>query len=192
MQRERLVEKYKKATENLLNEQRQKVEEIKNKTPLLGLLKVKKPKHHSAASSDEEDKKPKLLTGDGVNPLAASINPFKGLTPFPNLAAAAAAGTPGYNSEAASEWMKTLSMFPYVPPVFPGMQAMYRAPPPFPVSANYRGTNPRPIRPRGRGRGRGGRGGYDGQSSSHYHYKNYDDDYEGDEDGYHHKSSRSR
>lgn len=203
LQRGRLVEKYKSATEKLVCDQRKIVQEIKNNTPLLGLLKSKSKKSGPIAASSEEDdtlstsnKKQKLngnITESNVPATAAPsasavINPFKAVTAA--LAAGAVPGT-AYSAEAASELMQSLSMFGYgMPPVFPGA-ALYRAPgpPPFPVSSNYRGFAPRP-RGRGRGRGmRGNRSGYDVHSSSYYNPKHYDDD-EGN--GYYHKSSRGR
>lgn len=164
--RERLVAKYKVATEKLLSDQKQKVEDIKNNTPLMGLLKSRKTKHSSDDSDHDNDKtkiakQPNAQTAP--NPTADGMNP---LNPFKNMAAM---NVGNYNSEAASEWMKSLSMFPYAPHMFPGL-GMYR-PPTFPVSVNYRGFAPR-MRARGRGRGRG-RGGYDGQSSSSSHYNNH-------------------
>jgi len=216
LQRGRLVEKYKSATEKLVCDQRKIVQEIKSNTPLMGLLKNKPKK---AASSEEDDtlstsnKKHKLngniaessvpASGAGVAQSAkanadAVLNPFKAVT----AALAAGAAVPGsaaaaaYSAEAASEWMQSLSMFGYgMPTVFPGA-ALYRAPgpPPFPVSSNYRGFAPRP-RGRGRGRGiRGSRSGYDGHSSSYYNPKHYDNDRYDDDEGnsYYHKSSRGR
>ncbi|XP_064553511.1 A-kinase anchor protein 17A isoform X1 [Drosophila montana] len=217
LQRGRLVEKYKSATEKLVCDQRKIVQEIKTNTPLMGLLKSKSKKSSStaAASSEEEgtigNKRHKVngKVVDASVPAAVAaqtasananvvINPFKAVTAA--LAAGAVPGTAAaaaYNAEAASEWMQSLSMFGYgMPTVFPGA-ALYRAPgpPPFPVSSNYRGFAPRP---RGRGRGRGMRGsrlGYDSHSSSYYNPKHYDgdcyDEVDGD-DNYYHKSSRGR
>ncbi|XP_062124667.1 A-kinase anchor protein 17A [Drosophila sulfurigaster albostrigata] len=209
VQRGRLVEKYKTATEKLVCDQRKIVQEIKSNTPLMGLLKSKSKKSGGTAASSEEEgessavnKKAKLngniVAANGNASTAAPavqpgvLNPFKAVTAA--LAAGAVPGTAAaaaYSAEAASEWMQSLSMFGYgMPPVFPGA-ALYRPPaaPPFPVSSNYRGFAPRP-RGRGRGRGRGGRAGYDGHSSSYYNPNHYDGD-EGD-DGYYHKSSRGR
>ncbi|XP_030245667.1 A-kinase anchor protein 17A [Drosophila navojoa] len=211
LQRGRLVEKYKCATEKLVCDQRKIVQEIKTNTPLMGLLKSKSKKIGTvAASSEEEDsattiKKQKLngnFIGANANAGAdaalsnsnAVLNPFKAVT-----AALAAGVVPGpsaaaaYNgaAEAASEWMKSLSMFGLgMPPVFPGT-ALYRAPgpSPFAMSSNYRGFA---SRGRGRGRGRGMRGSH---SFSYYNPKQYDNDrYEDDDggDGYYHKVSRGR
>ncbi|EDV93755.1 A-kinase anchor protein 17A [Drosophila grimshawi] len=213
LQRKRLVEKYKTATEKLVCDQRKIVHEIKTNTPLMGLLKSKSTKSTgagagAAASSEDEDnsmsgrRKHKLngnIADANANPATAAqaaLNPFKAVTAA--LAAGAVPGTAAaYSAEAANEWMQSLSMFGYgMAPVFPGA-ALYRpaGPPPFAVSSNYRGYAPRP---RGRGRGRGMRGsriGYDGHSSSYYNPKHYDngryDDDEGN-DGYYHKSSRGR
>ncbi|KAL7729563.1 hypothetical protein ACLKA6_007850 [Drosophila palustris] len=212
LQRGRLVEKYKSATEKLVCDQRKIVQDIKSNTPLMGLLKSKSKKSGAMAGSSEEDdtlstsnnKKHKLngnlaessgpATGGASSANAdAVLNPFKAVT-----AALAAGAVPGTAAAAASasEWMQSLSMFGYgMPPVFPGA-ALYRAPgpPPFPVSSNYRGFAPRP-RGRGRGRGiRGSRTGYDGHSSSYYNPKHYDADRYDDDggNGYHHKSSRGR
>lgn len=204
------MEKYKSATEKLVCDQRKIVQEIKSNTPLLGLLKNKSKKVGGGSSDEEETlgstgKKPKLngnLTGattSGATPPSATdnaaLNPFKAVTAA--LAAGAvpaAAAAAAYGAEAANEWMQSLSMFGYgMPGVFPGpAAALYRphGPPPFAVSANYRGFAPFP-RGRGRGRGRGGRSGYD----SYYNPKHYDndryDDEEGD-NGYYHRSSRGR
>lgn len=196
--RERLVAKYKAATEQLLIDQRKLVESLKNYTPLMGLLKNKKDKQKNLSDDSDGDEKRKLAT-TGLNPLATSTSAAAGLAldpanPFKSMSDMAK----NYNSEAASEWMKSLSMFPYAPPVFPGLSTMYR-PPTFP----YRGYAPR-IRGRGRGRGRGARGGYDGQqsssSSSHYNsykYGSHDNrdyryDHHGEEVSSYHKSSYSR
>lgn len=198
IQRERLVEKYKAATEKLVCDQRKIVQDIKSNTPLMGLLKSKAKKSTAAEASSDDDaavsKKHKATNGVSNGPSArpslandpnAAMNPFKAVAA---MAAGAVPGTANYNAEAASEWMKSLQMFGYgLPGVFPG--ALYRPPAPFPVSSNYRGYAPRP-RIRGRGRGsslRGSRSGYD----SYYNPKHdrYDD--EGD-NGYYHKSSRGR
>lgn len=212
LQRGRLVEKYKSATEKLVCDQRKIVQEIKTNTPLMGLLKSKSKKiGTAAASSEEEDSaitiKKQKLNGNFIGASASAgadaalsnanavLNPFKAVTAalaagaVPGPAAAAAA----YNgaAEAASEWMQSLSMFGLgMPPVFPGT-ALYRAPgpPTFAMSSNYRGFAPRA---RGRGRGRGMRGSH---SFSYYNPKQYDNDrYEEDDggDGYYHKSSRGR
>ncbi|XP_030375763.1 A-kinase anchor protein 17A isoform X2 [Scaptodrosophila lebanonensis] len=219
LQRGRLVEKYKTATEKLVCDQRKIVQEIKSKTPLMGLLKSKTRKSNANnSSSDDEDaedttKKHKIKNGTSnsnageqanvagigaVPPVPAAaaqqvLNPFKAVAA---LAAGAvpAAATAAYTAEAANEWMQSLSMFGYgMPGVFPG--ALYRPPLPFPVSSNYRGFAPR-ARGRGRGRGsRGGRGGYDGHSSSYYNPRHYDGDrYDDDEggDSYYHRSNRNR
>ncbi|KPU80470.1 uncharacterized protein Dana_GF18655, isoform C [Drosophila ananassae] len=198
IQRERLVEKYKAATEKLVCDQRKIVQDIKSNTPLLGLLKSKSKKSTAADASSDDDaaasKKHKATNGESNGPAArASLadDPNSALNPFKAVAAMAAGAVPGtanYNAEAASEWMKSLQMFGYgLPGVFPG--ALYRPPAPFPVSSNYRGFAPRPrLRGRGRGSGlRGSRSGYD----SYYNPKHdrYDD--EGD-NGYYHKSSRGR
>ncbi|XP_037948413.1 A-kinase anchor protein 17A isoform X2 [Teleopsis dalmanni] len=188
--RERLIEKYKIATEKLLNDQRKKVEDIKSKTPLSGLLKMKRTKK-SVSSDDEDDTagnennvvKTEPVTNDMTAANVTHMNPFKAVAA---LAAASSNGSPAYPPEMANEWMKSMSMFPYVPPVFSGLPTLYR-PPSFGVSMNYRGFAPRI---RGRGRGRRGRGGnYD----PYYHYKrnNYEDD-KYDENDYYHKSSRNR
>ncbi|XP_022217853.2 A-kinase anchor protein 17A [Drosophila obscura] len=205
IQRGRLVEKYKAATEKLVCEQRKIVQEIKSNTPLMGLLKSKSKKNSAAdCSSDDENARAasKRLKANGLataaapgavdslsNAASAALNPFK---PATAMSVGAVPGQAAYNAEAASEWMQSLSMFGYgLPGVFPG--ALYRPAAPFPVSSNYRGFAPRP-RGRGRGRGagfRGGRSGYEG-SSSYYNPKH---DRYGDEDndnGYHHKSSRGR
>lgn len=205
-QRGRLVEKYKSATEKLVCDQRKIVQEIKSNTPLLGLLKSKSKKIGGASSDEDETtsgKKPKLngnlpagATASGAAPPVATdnavLNPFKAVTAA--LAAGAVPAAAAYGAEAANEWMQSLSMFGYgMPAVFPGATAaLYRppGPPPFAVSANYRGFAPFP-RGRGRGRGRGGRPGYD----SYYNPKHYDNDRYDDEDGkngYYHKSSRGR
>lgn len=209
VQRGRLVEKYKTATEKLVCDQRKIVQEIKSNTPLLGLLKNKSKKIGGTSSDEDETssgKKSKLngnlaaaATAAGAAPSVATdnavLNPFKAVTAA--LAAGAvpaAAAAAAYGAEAANEWMQSLSMFGYgMPGVFPGATAaLYRppGPPPFAVSANYRGFAPFP-RGRGRGRGRGGRPGYD----SYYNPKHYDNDRYDDEDGsngYYHKSSRGR
>lgn len=200
--RDRLVEKYKMATEKLLTEQKKKVEEIKTKTPLMGLLKSSRHRRSESSDVDETKVKDKPIIAQNTTTDAASVSvvPNVGLNPlnpFKAVAALAAAGgaasgtlPPGYPPEAASEWMKSLSMFPYVPPVFGGMSALYRPPTAFPVSMNYRGYVPR-IRGRGRGsRGRG-RGGY--ETSYYNNYKNNYDDEQYDENDYRKESySRSR
>ncbi|XP_011208323.2 A-kinase anchor protein 17A isoform X2 [Bactrocera dorsalis] len=195
--RDRLVEKYKMATEKLLTEQKKKVEEIKTKTPLMGLLKSSRPRRSESSDVDETKVKDKPIIPQSTTDAASApavpnvgLNP---LNPFKAVAALAAApGTlpTGYPPEAANEWMKSLSMFPYVPPVFGGMSALYRPPTAFPVSMNYRGYVPR-IRGRGRGsRGRG-RGGY--ETSYYNSYKNNYDDEQYDENDYRKESySRSR
>ncbi|XP_023172925.1 A-kinase anchor protein 17A isoform X2 [Drosophila hydei] len=208
LQRGRLVEKYKSATEKLVCDQRKIVQEIKSNTPLMGLLKSKLKKSGPAAvSSEEEDSttviKKHKLNGNIAGPSAtlgdaaqsnAVLNPFKAVTAA--LAAGAVPGTAAaaaYNgaAEAANEWMQSLSMFGLgMPTVFPGT-AIYRAPgpPPFAMSSNYRGFAPRA---RGRGRGRGMRGNH---SFSYYNPKQYDTDrYEEDDgdDGYYQKASRGR
>ncbi|XP_017008382.2 A-kinase anchor protein 17A isoform X2 [Drosophila takahashii] len=192
IQRGRLVEKYKAATEKLVCDQRKIVQDIKSNTPLMGLLKSKSKKSSAPmdASSDDEvaaSKRHKL--GNGITDSATATDVNAALNPLKAVAAMAAVpGAGAYSAEAASEWMQSLSMFGYgLPGVFPG--ALYRPPAPFPVSSNYRGFAPRP-RGRGRGRGigmRGGRSGYD----SYYNSKHdrYDDD--GD-NGYYHKPSRGR
>ncbi|XP_033166974.1 A-kinase anchor protein 17A isoform X1 [Drosophila mauritiana] len=194
IQRGRLVEKYKAATEKLVCDQRKIVQEIKSNTPLLGLLKSKSKKSAAPADASSEDeaassKRHKL--GNGVTESAAPGDVNSALNPLNAVAAMAAGAVPGpgvYNAKVASEWMQSLSMFGYgLPGVFPG--ALYRPPAPFPVSSNYRGFAPRP-RGRGRGRGigiRGSRSGYD----SYYNSKHdrYDDE---NENGYYHKSSRGR
>ncbi|KAH8315236.1 hypothetical protein KR074_006644 [Drosophila pseudoananassae] len=197
IQRERLVEKYKAATEKLVCDQRKIVQDIKSNTPLMGLLKSKTKKSTVDASSDDETaarKKHKSTNGESNGPAAISsfgddhssaLNPLKAVAA---IAAGAVPGTANYSAEAASEWMKSLQMFGYgLPGVFPG--ALYRPPAPFPVSSNYRGFAPRPrIRGRGRGSGlRGSRSGYD----SYYNSKNDRYDNDGD-NGYYHKSSRGR
>lgn len=195
--RERLVEKYKSAKEKLLSDQQKLVEDIKNKTPLMGLLKSKNKDKDSATTSAMAAK----VTPSNETTVPALTNPavaaVAAANPFKTIAALGA----NYNTEAAAEWMKSLSMFPYgnIPALFPGLTSMYR-PPTFPVSVNYRGFAPRARGRGGRGRGRG-RGGYDGQSSSShynkYHY-NHDDrdrryDDEDDADGGRYKSySRGR
>ncbi|XP_016989106.1 A-kinase anchor protein 17A isoform X2 [Drosophila rhopaloa] len=196
IQRGRLVEKYKAATEKLVCDQRKIVQDIKSNTPLMGLLKSKS-KNSTAptdASSDDDgmaSKRHKMGNGLADSTAAKSGDGNSTLNPLKAVAAMAAGAVPGagpYSAEAASEWMQSLSMFGYgLPGVFPG--ALYRPPAPFPVSSNYRGFAPRP-RGRGRGRGigiRGSRSGYD----SYYNSKHdrYDD--EGD-NSYYHKSSRGR
>ncbi|KAI9576204.1 hypothetical protein GQX74_014264 [Glossina fuscipes] len=157
--RERLVEKYKTATEKLLMEQKRKVEDIRNKTPLMGLLKSKKTKGSSEESADESDGKRKVNStndaGANTSTNAAASTESQPMNPFKAVAALATGATANpYNTEAASEWMKSL-MFPYVPPMFPGMSHLYR-PPAYPVSGSYRSFAPRMrMRIRGRGRGRG-------------------------------------
>ncbi|BFF91601.1 A-kinase anchor protein 17A [Drosophila madeirensis] len=203
IQRGRLVEKYKAATEKLVSEQRKIVQEIKTNTPLMGLLKSKAKKNSAAdCSSDDENARAasKRQKANGLVTAAAApgasdslanaaLNPFK---PAAGMPVGAVPVQAAYNAEAASEWMQSLSMFGYgLPGVFPG--ALYRPAAPFPVSSNYRGFAPRPrIRGRGRGAGfRGGRSGYEG-SSSYYNPKHdrYGDD--DNDNSYHHKSSRGR
>ncbi|XP_017847721.1 A-kinase anchor protein 17A isoform X2 [Drosophila busckii] len=203
LQRGRLVEKYKTATEKLVCDQRKIVQEIKSNTPLMGLLKGNMKKGTAAGPSSDDElagrQRPNGAHSDNVPLPAASVAagaPNAAMNPFKAVTAALAAGAVPATAAAANEWMQSLSMFGYgMPPVFPGA-ALYRAaaPPPFAVSSNYRGFAPRP---RGRGRGRGGRGsrsGYDGYSSSYYNPKHYEGDRYGDEadDGYYHKSSRGR
>lgn len=199
IQRGRLVEKYKAATEKLVCDQRKIVQEIKSNTPLMGLLKNKSRKSSVPldASSDEEamaatSKKHKSGNGvtGAVGPLAGDLNGDT-LNPLKAVAAIAAGAVPGgagaYSAEAATEWMQSLSMFGYgMPGVFPG--ALYRPPPPFPVSSNYRGFAPRP-RGRGRGRGSGIRGSRNRFDSYYAYNDRYDDE---EENGYYHKSSRGR
>ncbi|XP_043651768.1 A-kinase anchor protein 17A isoform X2 [Drosophila teissieri] len=194
IQRGRLVEKYKAATEKLICDQRKIVQEIKSNTPLIGLLKSKSKKTTApvdASSEDEAAASKRHKVGNGVTESAAPGDVNSALNPLKAVAAMAAGAVPGaggYSAEAASEWMQSLSMFGYgLPGVFPG--GLYRPPAPFPVLSNYRGFAPRP-RGRGRGRGigmRGSRSGYD----SYYNSKHdrYDD--EGD-NGYYQKSSRGR
>ncbi|XP_052835567.1 A-kinase anchor protein 17A isoform X2 [Drosophila gunungcola] len=196
IQRGRLVEKYKAATEKLVCDQRKIVQDIKSNTPLMGLLKSKSKNSAvpmDASSDDDGSASKRHKMGNGTVDSKAAI-PGDGhptLNPLKAVAAMAAGAVPGagpYSAEAASEWMQSLSMFGYgLPGVFPG--ALYRPPAPFPVSSNYRGFAPRP-RGRGRGRGmgiRGSRSGYD----SYYNSKHdrYGD--EGD-NGYYHRSSRGR
>ncbi|KAL9872867.1 A-kinase anchor protein 17A isoform 1-T1 [Glossina fuscipes fuscipes] len=200
--RERLVEKYKTATEKLLMEQKRKVEDIRNKTPLMGLLKSKKTKGSSEESADESDGKRKVNStndaGANTSTNAAASTESQPMNPFKAVAALATGATANpYNTEAASEWMKSL-MFPYVPPMFPGMSHLYR-PPAYPVSGSYRSFAPR-MRMRIRGRGRGRGMGYDNHyPSNHYYNKHYNhgdnERYNDDEDGggggssyYHYKS----
>ncbi|XP_017082179.1 A-kinase anchor protein 17A isoform X2 [Drosophila eugracilis] len=176
IQRERLVEKYKAATEKLVCDQRKIVQDIKSNTPLMGLLKSKSKKSVAptdASSDDESAASKRHKLGNGVADTASSGDVNSALNPL---------------KAAASEWMQSLSMFGYgLPGVFPG--ALYRPAAPFPVSSNYRGFAPR-SRGRGRGRGigiRGSRSGYD----SYYNSKHDRYGEEGD-NGYYHKSSRGR
>ncbi|XP_055923978.1 A-kinase anchor protein 17A isoform X2 [Eupeodes corollae] len=175
--RQRLVDKYKSATEKLLDEQKRKVESEKIQTGLLGLLKSRKSdkgeggsangnakengkkrrksqrasSNSSSSSSEDEPKKKHEVNsrGDQV------FNPFKDV----------------YTPEAAAELMK-MSMLSYG--VFPGMP-VYR---PFAPTHAMRG-----YIPRGRGGGMRGprRGGFNYHgSSSGYPYKNYYNDYRND------------
>ncbi|XP_070142521.1 A-kinase anchor protein 17A isoform X3 [Drosophila kikkawai] len=195
IQRGRLVEKYKAATEKLVCDQRKIVQDIKSNTPLMGLLKSKSKKSSAPldASSDEDAASTKRhKASNGVTGSKRSEDPkTETLNPLKAVAAIAAGAVPGgagaYSAEAASEWMQSLSMFGYgMPGVFPG--ALYRPPAPFPVSSNYRGFAPR-MRGRGRGRGTGIRGSRKRFDS----YYSYNDRYTDEEDnGYHHKSTRGR
>ncbi|KAH8288935.1 hypothetical protein KR054_012442 [Drosophila jambulina] len=197
IQRGRLVEKYKAATEKLVCDQRKIVQDIKSNTPLMGLLKCKSKKSSAPldASSDDDAvaaSTKRHKTSNGVTDTkqsddtkADTLNPLKAVAA---IAAGAVPGGPGaYSAEVASEWMQSLSMFGYgMPGVFPG--ALYRPTAPFPVSSNYRGFAPR-IRGRGRGRGSGSRGSRK-RFDSYYSYNDrYTDE---DDNGYYHKSSRAR
>ncbi|XP_020813119.1 A-kinase anchor protein 17A isoform X1 [Drosophila serrata] len=197
IQRGRLVEKYKAATEKLVCDQRKIVQDIKSNTPLMGLLKSKSKKSSAPldASSDEDSvatSSKRHKTSNGVegtkqseDAKANTLNPLKAVAA---IAAGAVPGGPGaYSADAANEWMQSLSMFGYgMPGVFPG--ALYRPQAPFPVPSIYRGFAPR-IRGRGRGRGSGIRGSRKRFDS----YYSYNDRYTDEEDnGYYHRSSRGR
>jgi len=203
--RERLVGKYKAATEQLVAEQQDKVKEMKSKTAISGLLKtIIKPGASSSDDDDDEEGSTKhsrsqssMNNGAGSSksntkgvpgqenlPLNA-MNPFKNFGGFAGVLPPTSNGSEG--NPYSNEWMKSLPMFPFH--VFPGVPPMYRPQAGFQVSANYRGIAPRRMfRVRGRGRGRGGA--YFDKNSGHY-YNNYKgnkygeggDDYSGGESG---------
>lgn len=138
------MNKYKQATEELYNQQKEKLEETKSKSSLRAILK--KDLHRQEKGKSEENcdhrkakkKQNSSSSEDGFNAHPNQpTNPFKGVC------------TP----EMAAEWLK-MNIMAY-PPIFPAMQ-MYQSIP-------YRGGGAfRSNRGRFRGRGRG---------SFHSHYE---------------------
>lgn len=162
LDRLKLVNKYKQATEELFNQQKEKLEETKSKSSLRAILKKDSSKSETVSQGKEHhrEKKKKAESSsedEFKEPPKQHMNPFKNVC------------TP----EMAAEWLK-MNIMAY-PPIFPGIQ-MYP-----PVS--YRGGG---AFRGGRGRFRGrGRGSYHGGGSY------YDDD-ENYNNGYRSRRSRSR
>lgn len=147
----KLVNKYKQATEELFNQQKERLEEAKAKSSLRAILKKDSQtseKNSSQERNHHKEKKKKKEESSSDDDFKAPVD--QRINPFQNVC------TP----EMAAEWLK-MNIMSY-PPIFPGIP-MY---PPVPYrggGGSYRGS-------RGRFRGRGG--------SYHTHYDgNYSNGY---------------
>lgn len=165
--RDKLVDKYKSATEKLLMKQKEKLEEIKSKTPLIRLLHKNRPETRVSDLSNESDlNDDEELTNRNLNAMSPDTEANKELS-------------------SVNENMNPfkMSMFPYVPQVFSNM-LMFRhnfVPQVFPgmpmFRPNYNQMNYRGYAPRSRGRGRGDYDGYSNKYPGQYnksHKRNAD------------------